>query len=86
VKGENRDLNPHVPGTDQWEAWDRGWLSGQGDNVAKMPSAKKGPAKGKKATSKEEPPETQAGTELDTSYEPPLCEDDAPEAAKLFDE
>jgi len=86
VKGENRDLNPHVPGTDQWEAWDRGWLSGQGDNVAKMPSAKKGPAKGKKATPKEEPQEEQAGTELDTSHEPPLCKDDAPEAAKLFDE
>lgn len=42
VKGENRDLNPHAPGTDQWNSWDRGWLAGQGANVAKMPSAKRG--------------------------------------------
>lgn len=33
VKGENRDINPHAPGTERWEAWDRGWLIGQAKNA-----------------------------------------------------
>lgn len=48
VKGENRTLNPHVPATEQYDAWDRGWLTGQGANVEKLvPAATRKGRKGK---------------------------------------
>jgi ribosome modulation factor len=39
IKGENRSLNPHHTGTEKWDAWDRGWLQGQGTNVEKLSKA-----------------------------------------------
>jgi len=36
VKGENRTVNGYVPGTEQFEAWDRGWITGQSGNVERL--------------------------------------------------
>ena len=88
VKGENRDLNPHVPGTDQWDAWDRGWLTGQGDNVAKMPSAKRGRGRPKKETTADDPAESEAReyAAQEQTEAPPGPEIADEDRAKLFDE
>lgn len=57
LKGENRTINPHVPGTDKYDAWDRGWLMGQGGNVEVLtPADKKSRKKHKEAVAKMEGP------------------------------
>jgi ribosome modulation factor len=45
IKGENRSINPHHQGTEKWDAWDRGWLTGQGSNVEKIAPKNKRPSK-----------------------------------------
>lgn len=45
LKGESRSINPHVPATEQYDAWDRGWLQGQGSNVEKLGGRKPRKAK-----------------------------------------
>lgn len=74
VKGENRDINPHVPATEQWEAWDRGWLQGQGSNVEKLG--------GRKRMTKKE--QAAASAAAETQHEPADMPTEEPSA--LFDE
>lgn len=52
VKGENRTVNGYVPGTEQYDAWDRGWLTGQSGNVERLvPADQKARGRPKKAVS-----------------------------------
>ena len=37
--GDNRSLNNHPPGSEPWEAWDRGWIAGQAQIVNNRSSA-----------------------------------------------
>jgi ribosome modulation factor len=48
LKAESRSINPHVPSTEKWDAWDRGWLTGQGGNVQKLGPKPKRPTKAEK--------------------------------------
>jgi len=59
VKGENRTINPHHHGTEKWDAWDRGWLTGQGNNVEKL-----APKGSKKRMTKKEQAEAFANAEV----------------------
>jgi hypothetical protein len=49
-EGKNRTLNPHLQGSEAFDAWDRGWIAGQAKIVRERLSPKetvKAPRKGK---------------------------------------
>jgi hypothetical protein len=41
-EGGNRDRNPHAPGSEQYDAWDRAWIKGQEKIVASLTPKKRG--------------------------------------------
>lgn len=72
IKGENRSINPHHQGTEKWDAWDRGWLTGQGNNVEKL-----GSGRSKKPTKKDLAAAI-AATEVPTTQEDPAADPENP--------
>lgn len=74
VKGQNRDINPHHHGTEKWDAWDRGWLTGQGTNVEKI--APKGARKHTKKSVQEAFASTEVPTMQDEESQPLFSDDE----------
>jgi hypothetical protein len=79
IKGENRSINPYIPATEKWDAWDRGWLTGQGGNVEKLtPNGRT-----KRMTKKEQ---AEAFAQAEVHHEPSDMPAEDPEAGNpLFE-
>lgn len=73
--GKNRDLNKHEPGSEIFDAWDRGWLAGQRPLVASLAPKGRKPGKSKaKLTVVQSAPEPEAPAADDM----PAIEEEAP--------
>jgi hypothetical protein len=73
VKGKNRSDNPHIPGSEEAQTWDRGWFTGQ--EVIAKGLAPKGKAKASKA---------KKGAETIPDNTPAMTDEDMPEDAEAL--